>query len=176
MRTRYLNNDYFTLPPSQRHETIPFLHLPTPISSAVDHHLNFYSSLPDVSLHIDRFPIHSALSSFLFSVLPHKIEIPNPDPSSSVSNYSNSNNALLREADFIFEDQVSDADIEFSKESKTVARSNENEAFMNRFNLKHQSSWTHSWKMYASLRRRGCKCCLTLQRLKIAWKCFCLSH
>ncbi|XP_050914846.1 protein SHORTAGE IN CHIASMATA 1 isoform X4 [Lathyrus oleraceus] len=132
MRTRYLNNDYFTLPPSQRHETIPFLHLPvprlpTPLSSAVDHHLNFYSPLPDVSLYIDPFPIHSALSFFLSSVLPHKIAIPNPDPSSSVSDYPNNNNALLREADFIFEDHVTDADIEFSKESKTVARSNENE-------------------------------------------------
>ncbi|CAI8593676.1 unnamed protein product [Vicia faba] len=132
MRTRYLNNDYFTLPPSHRHESTPFLHLPvprlpTPLSSSVDHHLNFYSSLPDVSLHIDPFPIHSALSSFLSLVLPHKIAIPIPDPSSSVTDYPESNNSLLREADFIFEDRVSNADIEFSKESKTVTLSNESE-------------------------------------------------
>ncbi|WJX71469.1 hypothetical protein P8452_55461 [Trifolium repens] len=132
MRTRFLNNDYFTLPSSQRHETIPFLHLPvprlpTPPSSAVNHHLNLlYSHLPDVSLHIDPFPIQSVLSSFLSSVLPHKInlqshdlDVPNPDRASSVADE--------READFILEDYVSDADIEFSKESKTVTRSDENE-------------------------------------------------
>lgn len=106
MRTRYLNNDYFTLPPSQRHETIPFLHLPvprlpTPQSSAVDHHLNFYSSLPDVSLHIDPFPIHSALSSFLSSVLPHRIAIPIPDPSSSVDDYPESNVSFDPLVDFV---------------------------------------------------------------------------
>ncbi|CAJ2666678.1 protein SHORTAGE IN CHIASMATA 1 [Trifolium pratense] len=133
MRTRFLNNDYFTLPPSQ---TIPFLHLPVPRlpappSSAVNHHLHLlYSPFPDVSLHIDPFPIQSALSSFLSSVLPHKInlqshdlEVPIPDLASSVANYQNRKG----EADFVLEDYVSDGDIEFSNESKTVTRSDENE-------------------------------------------------
>uniref|UniRef100_A0A0R0I879 Uncharacterized protein n=1 Tax=Glycine max TaxID=3847 RepID=A0A0R0I879_SOYBN len=47
--------------------------------------------------------------------------------------------------------------------------------FMRRFNSKHQSL-TRSWKMFMSLRRRGCKCCLKLQKLKIAWTCSSLNH
>jgi len=100
MRTRFLNNDYFTLPPSQP----PFLHLPvprlpTPPSTAANHHHHqqLFSPLPNLSLHLDPFPIETALSSFLSAVLPHRISVEenndltvlNPDRDSSVSEIRN---------------------------------------------------------------------------------------
>jgi len=97
MRTRFLNNDYFTLPPSQP----PFLHLPvprlpTPPSTAANHHHHLFSPLPNLSLHLDPFPIESALSSFLSAVLPHRISVEdndltvlNPDRDSSVADFQN---------------------------------------------------------------------------------------
>ncbi|KAK7270851.1 hypothetical protein RJT34_26329 [Clitoria ternatea] len=79
MRTRFLNNDYFTLPPSQRPETLSFLNLPVPSlppppPSAVHHHLHFDPPL-HLSLHIDPLPIDAALSTFLSSAIPHRIHL-----------------------------------------------------------------------------------------------------
>nr|KYP41950.1 hypothetical protein KK1_036658 [Cajanus cajan] len=80
MRTRFLNNDYFALPPLQ---TLPFLHLPVPRLpppplSAVHHHLRFDPPL-QLSLHLDPFPVDAALSAFLSAVLPHRIRIHSRD-------------------------------------------------------------------------------------------------
>ncbi|KAG2384810.1 Protein SHORTAGE IN CHIASMATA 1 [Vigna angularis] len=80
MRTRFLNKDYFALPPSQ---TIPFLYLPVPrlpptAPSSVHHHLRFDPPL-NLSLHLEPFPVQAALTAFLAAVLPHRIRIHSRD-------------------------------------------------------------------------------------------------
>ncbi|CAL0316615.1 unnamed protein product [Lupinus luteus] len=79
MRTPFLNNNYFTLPPSQ-----PFLHLsvprlPLPSSSAINDLLHFDSSI-HVSDHID-----TTLSTFLSAIIPHKIHLQFPDSDSATT-------------------------------------------------------------------------------------------
>ncbi|RDX67854.1 Protein SHORTAGE IN CHIASMATA 1, partial [Mucuna pruriens] len=120
MRTRFLNNDHFALPPSR---TLPFLHLPVPRlppppPASVHHHLRFDPPL-HLSLHLDPFPVDAALSAFLSAVLPHRIRIhplnltaPSPNPA--------------QEEEVIFEDRVSEVDIKFSN-SKTLALSDKND-------------------------------------------------
>ncbi|CAL0324866.1 unnamed protein product [Lupinus luteus] len=73
MRTQFLNNDYFTLPPSQ-----PFLHLSvrllqSPPSSTANDLLRFDSSI-HVYDHID-----TTLSIFISAVISHKIHLQFPD-------------------------------------------------------------------------------------------------
>ncbi|XP_027357274.1 protein SHORTAGE IN CHIASMATA 1 [Abrus precatorius] len=128
MRTRFLNNDYFTLPPSQRRETLPFLYLPvprlpTPPPSAVHHHLRFGSSF-HLSHPIDPFPIHVALSTFLSAVLPGRIPVDLTAPS---PNRYRCSSFPAKEAEVIFEDLVSEVDIDFPDECKTIALSDKND-------------------------------------------------
>ncbi|KAK7283649.1 hypothetical protein RIF29_13315 [Crotalaria pallida] len=77
MRTRFLNKDYFTLPPSQPFLQLPVPRLHSPPSSTVHDFLRFDSPVP-VSQNIDPFPIHAALSTFLSAVLPHLIPLQIP--------------------------------------------------------------------------------------------------
>ncbi|KAK7380299.1 hypothetical protein VNO78_32807 [Psophocarpus tetragonolobus] len=103
MRSRFLNNDYFALPPPQ---TFPFLHLPVPrlpppLHSFVHHHLCFDPPLR-LSLHLDPFPVDAVLSTFLSAVLPHRIHIhshdlPAPDPAESKSRALNDKNDVVYE-------------------------------------------------------------------------------
>ncbi|KAK7315032.1 hypothetical protein VNO77_33564 [Canavalia gladiata] len=136
MRTRFLNNDYFIFPPSQRRETLPFLQLPVPslpppAPFAVHHHLRFDPPL-HLSHHIDPLPIDSALSTFLSAVLPHRIHVdltapsPNQDRRSSFPAVSVETRNCEQEAEAVFEDHVSEADIAFPNESKTIALSDKN--------------------------------------------------
>ncbi|MED6219400.1 hypothetical protein PIB30_035515 [Stylosanthes scabra] len=144
MRTRFLNNDYFALPPSQRFLHLPVPRLHDPPSSAVHDILRFDSTLP-VSHHIEPLPIAAALSTFLSCVLPHKIHLelrdledsasaqspardPDPDRSSSFSCGSCENRNPEQEVEASFEENGrescrnfgSGADIKFSKESKRI--------------------------------------------------------
>ncbi|KAH1206953.1 Protein SHORTAGE IN CHIASMATA 1 [Glycine max] len=120
MRTHFLNNDYFALPPPQ---TFPFLHfpiprLPPPPPSAVHHLLRFDPPI-HLPLHLDPFPVHATLSTFLPAILPHRIRINSHDLATP------SNPAI--EAEVIFEDRVSEADIKFSNESKIIAFNDKND-------------------------------------------------
>ncbi|QCD94860.1 hypothetical protein DEO72_LG5g2949 [Vigna unguiculata] len=119
MRTRFLNNDYFALPPQQ---TIPFLYLPVPRlpptpPSAVHHHLRFDPPL-NLSLHLEPFPVQAALTAFLAAVLPHRIRI-----------HSRDLTALdpAQEAEVIFEDRGAETEIKFSNESKTIVLGDKND-------------------------------------------------
>ncbi|XLR25124.1 hypothetical protein HN51_071640 [Arachis hypogaea] len=141
MRTRFLNNDYFALPPSQRFLHLPVPRLHAPPTSAV-HILRFDSTLP-VSHHIEPLAIAGALSTFLSSVLPHKIHlelldlkdpaaVPSPprdrDRSSSFSCGSYEDRNPQQEAETSFEEDgrqscrnvCSEADTEFPKETKRI--------------------------------------------------------
>ncbi|MED6200039.1 hypothetical protein PIB30_081393 [Stylosanthes scabra] len=144
MRTRFLNNDYFALPPSQRFLHLPVPRLHDPPSSAVHDTLRFDSTLP-VSHHIEPLPIAAALSTFLSCVLPHKYHVelrdleysayvespardPDPDRSSSFSCGSCENRNPEQEVEASFEENgrescegfCSGADIKFSKESNRI--------------------------------------------------------
>ncbi|OIW06337.1 hypothetical protein TanjilG_14982 [Lupinus angustifolius] len=113
MRTRFLNNDYFTLPPSQ-----PFLHLPVPRlpspSSAVNDLLNFDSSIY-VSNHIDTFPIDTALSTFLSAVIPHKIHLqfPDTDAATATAPFSKPDNLESKTVGFSDQNEISYGTVQF---------------------------------------------------------------
>ncbi|KAG4388274.1 hypothetical protein AAZX31_09G127200 [Glycine max] len=99
MRTRFLNNDYFALPPPQ---TFPFLHLPVPRllpppPYAVYHHLRFGPPIP-LSLHLDPFPVDAVLSTFLSAVLPHRIHTAPSNPPESKTIALNDKNDDVYEA------------------------------------------------------------------------------
>lgn len=81
MRTRFLNIDYFSTPPSQVFETLGFLNLPAPdnfpaplVCDGVDDRLRF-GSLENVCLPIGNLPIEAALSKFLSDVVPDRVSV-----------------------------------------------------------------------------------------------------
>ncbi|XP_023635371.1 protein SHORTAGE IN CHIASMATA 1 isoform X2 [Capsella rubella] len=81
MRTRFLNIDYFSTPPSQVFETLGFLNLPAPdnfpaplVCDGVEERLRF-SSIENVCIPIGNLPIEAALSKFLSDVVPDRVSV-----------------------------------------------------------------------------------------------------
>ncbi|CAD5334679.1 unnamed protein product [Arabidopsis thaliana] len=81
MRTRFLNIDYFSTPPSHVFETLGFLNLPAPdnfpapiVYNGEEDRLRF-GSIENVSIPIGNLPIEAALSKFLSDVVPDRVSV-----------------------------------------------------------------------------------------------------